>query len=241
MVDGRSENIYHLMYLKIREIALQSRPSTIHYLPYTKKGCFVKRGLLCLFGVPDDLLALNMPALVNILPHYTYDDYCKWEGRWEIIDGIPYAMSPAPSLRHQWVSSNIKGELRNALKLAPCSECRVYDFIDVKITDDTVVQPDASVVCGETPKLFLNFPPVIAVEVLSPSTQIKDRNAKFDLYQKFGVNYYLMVDVDENRVEIYHLADGRNYSRQFPDDTNSFTFRLNDHCGLTLLLDKIWE
>jgi Uma2 family endonuclease len=192
--------------------------------------------------VPDSLLALNMPALVNILPHYTYDDYCKWEGRWEIIDGIPYAMSPAPSLRHQWVSGNIIRELGNALKAAKCNDgCKVYNFIDIKITEDTVVQPDASLVCGETPKLFLDFPPAIVVEILSPSTQIKDRNAKFDCYQKFGVRYYLMVDVNTNLVDIYYLADGRNYSRQFPDNTNSFTFRLNDHCGLTLLLDKIWE
>ncbi len=182
-----------------------------------------------------------MSALVNILPHYTYEDYRLWEGRWEIIDGIPYAMSPAPSMRHQWISSNIKGELRNALKLTACNECRVYDFIDVKITEDTVVQPDASVVCGETPKLFLDFPPVIAVEVLSPSTQIKDRNAKFDRYQKFGVKYYMMVDVDANQVEIYYLADGENYSRQSPDNANCFSFHLNDRCDITLSLNKIWE
>src|SRR5665213_2062005 len=182
-----------------------------------------------------------MSALVNILPHYTYDDYRLWEGRWEIIDGIPYAMSPAPSMRHQWISSNIKGELRSALKLTACNECKVYDFIDVKITEDTVVQPDAAVVCGETPKLFLDFPPVIVVEVLSPSTQIKDRNAKFDRYQKFGVAYYMLVDVDANQIEIYHLADGKNYSRQSPDNSNSFTFHLSDHCDLTLSLPGIWE
>ena len=182
-----------------------------------------------------------MSALVNILPHYTYDDYRLWEGRWEIIDGIPYAMSPAPSMRHQWISSNIKGELRSALKRTACNECKVYDFIDVKITEDTVVQPDAAVVCGETPKLFLDFPPVIVVEVLSPSTQIKDRNAKFDRYQKFGVAYYMLVDVDANQIEIYHLADGKNYSRQSPDNSNSFTFHLSEHCDLTLSLPGIWE
>ncbi len=182
-----------------------------------------------------------MSALVNILPHYTYEDYCLWEGRWEIIDGIPYAMSPAPSMRHQWISSNIKGELRSALKLVSCTQCKAYDFIDVKITEDTVVQPDASVVCGETPKLFLDFPPVIVVEVLSPSTQIKDRNAKFDRYAKFGVRYYLIVDVEENKVEIYQLSEAQKYIKQSTDLTNSFTFHLQDQCDITLSLDKIWE
>jgi Uma2 family endonuclease len=183
-----------------------------------------------------------MSALVNILPHYTYEDYRLWEGRWEIIDGIPYAMSPSPSVRHQWVTGNIIGELRNALKLSECNKnCKVLNFIDVKITDDTVVQPDASVVCGETGKFFLDFPHVIAVEVLSPSTQIKDRNAKFDRYQKFGVKYYLIVDVDINQVEIFQLSDDKIYQKQSPDNSNSFTFQLTDHCGIVLSLDRIWE
>jgi len=38
------------------------------------------------------------------LPHYTYDDYSQWEGRWELIDGIAYAMTPAPWFSHQRVS-----------------------------------------------------------------------------------------------------------------------------------------
>lgn len=28
------------------------------------------------------------------LPNYTYEDYCQSEGQWELIEGIPYAMSP---------------------------------------------------------------------------------------------------------------------------------------------------
>jgi hypothetical protein len=40
-------------------------------------------------------------------PHYTYEDYCEWEGRWEIIEGMPYAMSPVPSFRHQLVQSRL--------------------------------------------------------------------------------------------------------------------------------------
>lgn len=57
-----------------------------------------------------------MSSDIKILPHYTYDEYCQWEGRWELIEGIPYAMSPAPSPRHQWISANIKYELTGAIK-----------------------------------------------------------------------------------------------------------------------------
>jgi hypothetical protein len=57
-----------------------------------------------------------MNNAIKVLPHYIYDEYCKWEGRWELIEGIPYAMSPTLLPRHQWVSANIKGEIRDALK-----------------------------------------------------------------------------------------------------------------------------
>jgi len=55
-----------------------------------------------------------MLSAIKILPHYTYEEYCQCEGRRELIEGIPYAMCPATAPRHQWVSSNIKGEIRNA-------------------------------------------------------------------------------------------------------------------------------
>lgn len=44
---------------------------------------------------------------------YTYGDYLKWpdEERWEIIDGVPYEMSPAPSTEHQRVSTQLLGQL----------------------------------------------------------------------------------------------------------------------------------
>ena len=44
-----------------------------------------------------------------------------------------FAMSPAPSLRHQWLSINIGSELRTAIKKSKCKNCKVYDFIDVKM------------------------------------------------------------------------------------------------------------
>jgi hypothetical protein len=47
-----------------------------------------------------------MSTAAKILPSYTYEDYLHWEGRWELIDGIPYAMSPFPAPRHQRIANN---------------------------------------------------------------------------------------------------------------------------------------
>ena len=91
---------------------------------------------------------------VRILPYYTYEDYSLWEGRWELIEGIPYAMSLAPTPRHQWIVVNMVSELRAAIKKSKCKHCKVYDFIDVKVEEDTILQPDASIVCRPIHKNF---------------------------------------------------------------------------------------
>jgi len=53
---------------------------------------------------------------IEDLPHYTYDDYVQWEGRWEIINGIPYAMVPAPGRKHQRLSVKIAAQLEISVK-----------------------------------------------------------------------------------------------------------------------------
>ncbi len=49
----------------------------------------------------------HMALSHKILPNYTYDDYSHWEGKWEIIEGIPYAMSPSPSPLHQRITAHL--------------------------------------------------------------------------------------------------------------------------------------
>lgn len=79
-------------------------------------------------------------------------------------------MSPAPSPKHQWVVVNMVSELRAATRKSKCGRCKVYDFIDVKVEEDTILQPDASIVCKPIHKKFLDFPPSLVVEILSEAT-----------------------------------------------------------------------
>ncbi len=143
-----------------------------------------------------------MSSAIKILPHYTYEEYCLWEGRWELIEGIPYAMSPAPAPRHQWISSNIKYEIKDATKKSGCTNCKVYDFIDIKVTEDTILQPDAVVVCHEITKPYLDFAAAIVVEILSPSTAMKDRNNKFYIYHSQKIPYYIIIDVEKTKLRL---------------------------------------
>jgi hypothetical protein len=91
-----------------------------------------------------------MSNAVKILPHYTYTNYAQWEGRWELIDGQPFAMSPSPVPKHQLISMNLSIEFGQQLK--KCDKCNVYQPIDYLVKDDTIFQPDMLVVCGEIVK-----------------------------------------------------------------------------------------
>ena len=182
-----------------------------------------------------------MALAQKIIPHYTYDDYVHWEGRWELIDGHPIAMSPLPIPKHQRITIEIASVFLSALKKSGCKECKVYDPLDYKIKEDTIIQPDVLIVCEKINKAFLDFPPALVVEVLSPSTAIRDRHTKYEIYQQQGVRYYLIVDLDKNAIEIYALTDGI-YALQNPGIENEFDFFLDDECAVKVNFKEFaWE
>lgn len=181
-----------------------------------------------------------MNSAIRILPYYTYEDYCNWEGKWELIDGIPYAMSPAPIPEHQLVSASLIALLYNAVKAGKCKNCRVYDFIDIKLSEDTILQPDVSIVCKPITKKYLDFPPSLVAEILSPATAFKDRHVKFSLYEKMGIKYFLIIDIDRKRVEINTLTNNK-YLPATPNVNEAFTFILEDDCSIEVMLNDIWE
>lgn len=173
----------------------------------------------------------------QIIPHYTYDDYIQWEGRWELIEGHPIAMSPMPIPAHQQLSANLIYEFKDELK-KKCKDCKVFSPLDYKVSEDTTIQPDVLIVCGTIKKSYLDFPPVLTVEILSPSTTLRDRNTKYAIYQEQEVKYYLIVDADKKVVEIYRLMDRRYELQSY---VNGFGFQLSETCVISPLLDNIWE
>ena len=182
-----------------------------------------------------------MSSPVKILPHYTYQAYVRWEGRWELIEGIPYAMSPLPRPRHQEVAGNIYSILKAALKNSKCN-CKVFLPLDYKISDDIVLQPDLLVICNpDMDKKNLEKTPHLVVEVLSPSTMLKDRNTKFYIYQSQKIPYYLIVDVDKKEIEIYQLKEDGKYMIEKFTLSMPYTFYLDSACSVDVLLDNIWD
>ncbi|MFM8333798.1 MAG: Uma2 family endonuclease [Candidatus Methylumidiphilus sp.] len=142
--------------------------------------------------------------------HYTVADYMSWDDgeRWELIDGVAYNMSPAPTVRHHEIGANVYAILRNRLKGKPCKP--FIAAVDVVLSDRDVVQPDAFVVCDRskiTPQNIQGAPDFV-VEILSPSTSRKDLREKKALYQRAGVTEYLVLDPLEMYALLYRL-DGQ--------------------------------
>jgi Uma2 family endonuclease len=172
------------------------------------------------------------------IPHYTYEDWLHWDGRWELIEGVPIAMSPMPIPEHQRVASELRTELTIALRKSKCEHCKAYDPLDYKISDDTIFEPDVLIVCGKINKTYLDFPPTLVVEILSKSTEERDRGIKYEHYEQEGVKYYLIVDIKKKSVEIYELVDGKYKLR--PNNDN-YTFKLEEACTITPEFINIWS
>ena len=170
------------------------------------------------------------------LPHYVYDDYILWEGKWELIEGIPYAMTPSPSFRHQRISQEIARLLSDGLD--GCKFCQAVLPVDWKVTEDTVVQPDNMVICYQPSGDFLTKAPSLIFEILSPATAEKDRNTKFSIYEREGVNYYCIVDPVDNVAKVFSLSEGR-YVKQIDATDEVFEFDLGK-CKLEFDFARIW-
>lgn len=153
---------------------------------------------------------------------YTYADYLSWpaEERWEIIDGAPYGMSPAPGRSHQRILFGLARVIAGITDGLPC-ETYIAPF-DVRLPDTpessadeqvaTVVQPDISVFCRKDllDERGAHGPPELVVEVLSPATSYTDQTVKLALYERHGVREYWIVNPEACYVMVYRLgADGR--------------------------------
>ncbi|MBO9573230.1 MAG: Uma2 family endonuclease [Chitinophagaceae bacterium] len=177
-----------------------------------------------------------MGAIEKIIPYYTYEDYIQWEGKWEIIDGLPFAMAPTPVYDHQLAATNLSALFWNALQ--GCEKCKVLQPLDYIVKNDTVLQPDMLVVCRDIKNNYLDFPPSLVCEILSPSTALKDRHTKYNIYEAQKIPYYIIVSTNVREVEVFFLQNGKyvliNRGKDF---TTDFEF---EECTASINFGKIW-
>ncbi len=122
------------------------------------------------------------------LPHYTYDAYARWQGDWELVEGVPYAMV-SPKFPHQRLMFVLARFLEDLLE--ECA-CFVVGELDWVISEDTVVRPDLVVLCEE-PQDYIRKRPEVVFEIVSENSKEMDEFVKFKLYEQQAVPYYVLL------------------------------------------------
>jgi Uma2 family endonuclease len=144
----------------------------------------------------------------------TYEDYAALPDdgrRYELHEG-ELSVTPAPGLRHQDILGNLFVILRGHVNARGLGKVFIAP-VDCILESITVVQPD--IVFVETARRSImsergiEGAPTLVVEVISPSTGAIDRRRKLQLYARYAVPNYWIVDPPARTIEAHVLAHGR--------------------------------
>jgi Uma2 family endonuclease len=129
--------------------------------------------------------------------------------RYELLDGM-LLVTPAPGLKHQKVVLKL-GVLLDAhcpddLQVVP-APFAVRPSVTTELRPDLLVGRDE-----DFNEAYLPVAPVLAVEVLSPSTALYDLNSKKAAYQRLGVQCYWVIDPQVPNLTVFELDDSRRYA-----------------------------
>lgn len=131
------------------------------------------------------------------------------DSRYEYLDGYAYMMSGG-SANHATISGNIYAILKSLLRDGPC---RVYNSdMKVRVSEKRYFHPDVTVSCNPRDRGTTDLiqSPRVVVEVLSPSTEVRDRGRKLQFYLACSsIEEYLLVDAQSMRIEIYRKLPKR--------------------------------
>jgi Uma2 family endonuclease len=128
--------------------------------------------------------------------------------RYEVIDGV-LLVTPSPGFPHQTVGGQLHGLLWTYLREIGRERTLFYSPADISWNPETLVQPDLFVVhprelSGEWKAIQTLL---LAIEVVSPSSRRTDYTRKRELYQRYGVREYWVVDPKRGHVEVWHPGD----------------------------------
>ena len=127
------------------------------------------------------------------------------EQKYEFINGAE-VMLAAASLPHLRIQRNLSIMIGNYLK---GKRCEIFSEAKVVFDNNNWFQPDVLIVCDRN-KMKLNHidgAPEFIAEILSPTTQFRDFGIKKDIYEKYGVQEYWIIDPAAKTIMVYLLKD----------------------------------
>lgn len=153
-------------------------------------------------------MALRLPKTMTVEEYFLLEkndpDTC-----YEYVDGYVYAMAGG-SFNHDTIKSNVQRILWGLLR---GRKCRVYSSdIKVYISKERYFHPDVTVTCDprDRGRGDLLQSPRLVVEVLSPSTELKDRTWKLQNYTSHPtIEEYILVSARTMKMEIYRKEQNK--------------------------------
>jgi Uma2 family endonuclease len=153
----------------------------------------------------------SVPTYGVVLTYKDYEALPNDGRRYEIHEG-ELSVTPAPGTRHQRILGRLHHLLGRHVEAGGLGEV-LLSPVDCILSDSTIVQPDLVYLDPTRAHLVsargIEGPPTLVVEILSPSTTNIDRSTKHQLYRRFEVPYYWIVDPEGRTVEAYGLAEGQ--------------------------------
>jgi Uma2 family endonuclease len=151
---------------------------------------------------------VNAPVLPKV--RMKVDEFLAWsarlpDDRYELVDGEIVAMT-RDSVRHNRTKFAAARALEDAVREAGLPCVVLIDGVGVAINDNTLRTPDVLVQCGAEPDpdALVIESPLIVVEVVSPSSERDDIEAKLvDYFSVASIRHYLIV-FSEKRVVVHH-------------------------------------
>jgi Uma2 family endonuclease len=149
----------------------------------------------------------------------------EWEAlpddgnRYELIDGTVY-VNAAPKVPHQAVVAELMFLLH---PLCPEGVMVLPGPVDFQADAATILEPDLLVIPrSEAGGARLHVPPLLVVEVASPSTRRYDRVTKLAAYDRAGVPAYWIVDGDEPSLLVFEREGDRLVERAYVRGDESY-------------------
>lgn len=145
---------------------------------------------------------------------FSYKDYVKLPDdgkRYEILNG-DLKMSPLPITYHQEVVSNVFYELIFFIKKEESGRIFIAPY-DVVLDEFNIVQPDIIYVSKENNNIIteknIKGSPDLVIEILSPSSAYVDLVEKKEIYEKFKISEYWIIDPQKQWLEIFSLKGSK--------------------------------
>jgi Uma2 family endonuclease len=143
----------------------------------------------------------------------TVADYRKLpEGaKYQLIDGEIIEM-PSPTLKHQQIAMSLARQI-GYIAFEKQNGTALFAPMDVFLSEENTFQPDILFVRNEHADRLqpdgVHGPPDVVIEILSPSTGYYDMKKKFQVYEKYGVQEYFIVDPEDLEVVGYRSSGGK--------------------------------